>query len=144
MLLVLIEYFGSNYNNMKKIWVITVLILAGCQNNRQIIQSITKASVTICWYRESYLTGTRAFVSFTGADDKETILFSNNDITTTNIDTKSDSLIISGYHMDSLEMAKVQKTIDGYKIILRKATYREWVNHYHPGGTFQSIKGADD
>lgn len=117
---------------MKKVIfiVVSVLFLA-CENKRHIIKKIHQKSFDIIWFRESYIENTRAFVTFEEGGAIDTIL-SGNDADITDIKLLKDTVLIKVFRLKYFGIYSKKNTVKNYSVVLKDASYNEWVQHYHP------------
>ena len=127
--------------------VFLILVLSGCNDNRQIIKEIIinnigqkSQPIILCWYRESYLSGTRAFISIKQDGDAEKNVLTCNDINITNIDLKNDTILIKLWELNNAGIYSKQTKEGSFIVILKEASYLEWFEHYHPGEKFHPLR----
>jgi len=111
--------------------ILFCLLVFGCNNDRQIYKTIKSGDLTITWYRE--LSGDNS-VGFVGAEvnGREDTLMSCDGRLITDIYFRKDTVVIRVFGMQD-HFAYTQKGSDhGYIIKPQNATYREWLQHYHP------------
>lgn len=116
------------------------LITAGCSNNRHVYKTIKKGDLTVTWYREI---SRHASVGFVGAEvnGREDTLLSCGGGLITDVYFKKDTVVIRVFRMQE-NVAYTQKDKDhGYIIKPENATYREWLQHYHPEQVDRLDKG---
>ena len=119
--------------------VLISLFLWNCGNKRLVIKEIKQGDLTITWYRESYISNTRAFVGveIKGVEDTALVCDDGN---ITNIELKNNSVFIKMYQLASAGILQQKNKIGQYAITLKEASYEEWFKHYHPGQKFHPIK----
>jgi len=111
--------------------ILFCLLVVACTDNRQIYKTITNGNLTVTWYRE--LTGDGS-VGFVGAevDGKQDTMLSCDGRLITDVYFRKDTVVIRIYGMQD-HFAYTQKESDhGYIVKPQNATYREWLQHYHP------------
>ena len=116
------------------------LAAVSCNNNRQIYKTIKNGNLTITWYREPSGNGS---VGFVGAEvnGKEDTLLSCDGHLITDVYFRKDTVVIRVFQMQE-HVAYTQKEKDhGYVIKPENASYREWLQHYHPEQVQRLDKG---
>jgi hypothetical protein len=120
--------------------ILFCLLALGCNNDRQIYKTIKNGDLTVTWYRE--LSGDNS-VGFVGAEvnGREDTLISCDGRLITDVYFRKDTVVIRVFGMQD-HFAYTQKGSDhGYIIAPQNATYREWLQHYHPELVERSDKG---
>lgn len=121
--------------------------IVGCQFSRFVFKEITvndiidthRHTATLCWYRESYLTKTKAFVSMT-VDGDENIFLKVDEPIITDVELKHDTIIIKCWGLSNVVFYQ-KKPVTGFHVLYLDATYKEWFKTYHSGEPYPEDAG---
>jgi hypothetical protein len=111
--------------------VLFCLFAFSCNDNRQVYKTIKSGDLTVTWYRE--LSGDQS-VGFIGGEvnGKEDTLLSCDGHLITDVYFSKDTVVIRVFQMQD-HFAYTQKGREhDYIVKPENATYREWLQHYHP------------
>ncbi|MBS1531533.1 MAG: hypothetical protein JSU01_14590 [Bacteroidetes bacterium] len=120
--------------------IVFCLLAVACTDNRQVYKTIKNGDLTITWYRKI---SAGKIVGFVGAEvnGKEDTLLSCDGRLITDVYFRKDTVVIRVFQMQE-HFAYTQKGKDhGYIIKPENATYREWLQHYHPEEVGRFDKG---
>ncbi|WP_295794143.1 hypothetical protein [Mucilaginibacter sp.] len=114
-------------------YLVFVLLLSACAYSAKklIIKEIHTDKLVATWYRESYISNTRAFVS-ANIGGKEEIILDCQDGQITDINIKKDTIFIRFFGSQSHNIYSRKQIFDKYRVEISSVTYEEWNRYYHP------------
>ncbi len=119
---------------MKKIglYICLLICFSACENKRQVFKTVHLNAADIYWYRESYISNTRAFVTLENSGNIDTLI-NCNDGGITDLAVSKDTVIIKIFDLKNWVIYNKKTKAGKFMVICKDATYQEWLDHYHPG-----------
>jgi hypothetical protein len=108
-----------------------LLVFTCCGNSKLDLKTVRNNDLTVSWYRESYVSSTKVFVSAETSNTEEIILDCQDGVITA-VSIVQDTIKIKLYGGKKDIYAQLPSVDKFHVKIDSSVTYQEWNRYYHP------------